>query len=76
MNKDFCQACSATLQPVFENLSRRKTDTPQYKGVLHIKLWGGYGEYIDGKIDITMCKLCAQNLVLSTPWLASVVNGS
>jgi len=67
-----CDACGKTLEKVFE-------DTPpevlQYDNALHIRIEGGYGEFIDA-IDPNrdayysiICHECAHDLCEKVPWI-------
>lgn len=59
-----CFNCGADLTPADPDIpQRRKTDDKTFAKALHIRLSGGYGEFIDGHVDIVICNTCAFHLV-------------
>lgn len=79
-----CADCGAALEPVFP------ADTHpdgtwrhlQADRALHIRLAGGFGEFVDLRDDLgepaddchlLLCVACARRLVDAHPWLAEVV---
>jgi hypothetical protein len=53
-----CDYCEKPLVPVFPEYARRREDR-QYVDCLHVTISGGYGEYIDEVVEMTLCKKCA-----------------
>jgi hypothetical protein len=65
-----CFNCGTDLRPVFPDVPhRRKDDHINYDNALHIKLSGGYGEFVDGSVEIIVCDTCAFHLVKLVPML-------
>jgi hypothetical protein len=53
-----CDLCGKQLEPVFPGRARRREDN-QFLDCLHIVIGGGYGEYLDGNLELTVCQECA-----------------
>ena len=70
----WCNSCGSELERVFpDDPARRKDDNPNYKEALRIKLAGGYGEYIDGHVDMIICEKCAKILITDNPWMGTYI---
>jgi hypothetical protein len=64
-----CDRCGAALEFVLPDHT-----SEQYRGALHVELFGGYGEYIDrmpmGQAPTAvLCKACVDALRTAEPWL-------
>lgn len=64
----YCFNCNQTLKPVFPEYSKRKTDK-SFWNALRIRFYGGYGEYVDGTVEIIICKECADELIQNEAYL-------
>lgn len=79
MNRN-CDSCGTALEKVWPeaNFSRRHDDHVNYKNALHLRLFGGFAEYIDAIFspadDIIICGKCADTLLADNPWLKNIVN--
>lgn len=74
-----CNSCGAELVPVSDlGPQRRRDDYQNFTDALHIRCYGGYGEYVDEIFgafdDIIICKACADALMADNPWLKNIVN--
>lgn len=58
-----CERCDGELG---ENLNPRGS---QYVSSLDVRISGGFGQYIDGRVDTLLCGDCAEELILSWPCL-------
>ena len=60
-----CDICNAEIDTVF--LSKPYEMNIQGVNALHIQIGGGYGEYMDGELSLTICKSCATEFMYRNP---------
>ena len=68
-----CDNCQADIPQVFPEHSNSFL---QGKGMLHVNLSGGYGEFIDGSGTAHLYPICAKALLEAFPLLSRVAYGS
>lgn len=75
-----CDACGKTLDKVFDGTP---PEVLQYDNALHIRLDGGYGEFIDNIEPLNsggdryysiICHECAHDLCERVPWIATMID--